>query len=194
MTPQTQQRVRDFSTALRSVGGAATVVRNGTAAAAAIEEAMGRGDGPRTVLYEPSPIGDRLGLVLALRARGLDPRPAASAGAGIDAVRVGVTGAALAVAESGSLLIGGHPGGWGLTTILPWVHIALLDPADVVPDLTTAFGRFHARFQAGERNWVWVTGPSKTADIAKTLVMGIHGPNQLRVLIVDDAHAAAASR
>lgn len=193
MTPQTQQLVRAFGIALRSVGGQAQVVRNGTAAAAVVEEALGRGGGSRAVLYEPSPLGERLGLPLALRARGLEPHAAESVRDDIDSMRVGVTHAALGVAESGSLLVGGHAGGWGLTTILPWVHIALLDPADLVADLAAAFERFHARFQAGERNWVWITGPSKTADIAKTLVTGIHGPNQLRVLIVDDGRGSESA-
>lgn len=190
MTPEAQQLARGFTSALRFVGGQAKVVRTGTEAAAAIEDALGRDEAGRAVLYEPSPLADRIGLPLALRARGLELLPAAAAGARIDKIRVGITPATLGIAETGTILVGGQPGGWGLTTILPWVHVALLDAGDIVADLASAFGRFHERFAAGERDWVWISGPSKTADIAKTLVMGIHGPNQVRVLIVDNGGGA----
>ena len=70
--------------------------------------------------------------------------------------------------------------------MLPWVHIAVLRERDISPDIATAFKDFEARFAAGRRNWVWISGPSRTADIAQQLVRGIHGPNALHALIVGD--------
>ena len=189
MALETHPLVRGFSTAVCQVGGAVRTVQSGFELAAAIESVVREQTGPRALLYEPFPLVDRLGLPLALRARGVDMVQVAAAGNRAAELRVGLTGAAIGVAETGSLLIGGRPGGWGLATVLPWVHIAVLDVADLAADSTVAFRLFAERFAAGERDWVWVTGPSKTADIAKTLVMGIHGPNRLEVLIVDSGAA-----
>ncbi len=72
-------------------------------------------------------------------------------------------------------------------TALPWVHVVALSEESIRPSLTAAFAEFRERFEAGERDWVWITGPSKTADIAKTLVTGIHGPNRLEVLVYSAA-------
>lgn len=180
------QRVRDFSNALRFAGGNCRTVTNGFETAAAIESIVAAQGDQRSLLYEPCELADQLGLPLALSARGIRLEPVHGVGASAAEFRVGLTAAPLAIAESGTLLIGGHNGGWGLATILPWVHVALLRSSDLAPDLVTAFDSFHQRFEHGERNWVWITGPSKTADIAKTLVMGIHGPNALEVLVVDD--------
>lgn len=174
-----------FSAALRHVGGRARAVDSGFALAAALEEIVRREGGPRALLYDSLPLLERLGLPLALRARGIDLVPVAEAGADVSEFRVGLTGAALGVVETASLLVGGAPGGWGLATVLPPVHVVVLDIADLTERFDEAFARFVARFAAGEREWVWITGPSKTADIAKVLVMGIHGPNRLEVLVID---------
>jgi len=185
MAIETHPLVHSFSTAVRQVGGAVQTARGGFELAAAIESVVREQSGPRAVLYDPFPLVEQLGLPLALRARGIDMIEVSAAGSRAPELRVGLTGAAIGVADTGSLLVGGRQGGWGLATVLPWVHIAVVDVADLAADSTIAFGRFAERFAAGERDWVWITGPSKTADIAKTLVMGIHGPNRLEVMLVD---------
>jgi L-lactate dehydrogenase complex protein LldG len=114
----------------------------------------------------------------------VDLLPVARAGDKLPHLRVSFTGAELAVAETGTLMIGGRPGGWGLASVLPWVHVVLVRADDVFADLPAAFARFNERLSAGERDWVWITGPSRTADIGHTLVMGAHGPNALRVLVL----------
>ena len=102
-------------------------------------------------------------------------------------ILVGLTGADLAVAESGSILLGGQPGSSGLVSILPWVHLVLIHADSLVPDIDTAFEHIASRLEAGEGDWVWITGPSRTADIAHTLVLGAHGPNALHVMILGDS-------
>lgn len=190
MAPSVQENVAAFCSALRFVGGEATVVTGGFEAAAAVERFTREAGTGREVLYEPFDLAEELGLPLSLKARGLRLLPVASAGKGAAAAAVGLTGAVLAVAESGTLLVGGRPGGWGLATVLPWVHVALIRAEDIRVDLADAFLEFRLRFEEGERDWVWISGPSKTADIAKTLVTGIHGPNAVRVLVLDAAGAS----
>ena len=175
-----------FTDALAGLGGRARQLA-GTAAVADTIDGIVRGqDGPRRVLYEPDPLIEHLGLPLALSARGVQLVAVSDAGSATADFTVGLTCAELAVARSGSLLVGGAPGGWGLAAVLPRLHIALVRVADIEPDLTAAFPRFADAFGAGRRNWVWISGPSKTADIAMQLVKGVHGPNQLEVLMIED--------
>mgnify|MGYP001818970129 CR=1 FL=1 len=175
-----------FADALANLGGRSRRVA-GTAAVADSIDAIVRAHGEsRRVLYEPDALIDRLGLSLALSARGVQLVPVAEAGESAADIAVGLTRAELAVARSGSLLVGGHPGGWGLAAVLPRVHVALVQEADIELDLSAAFPRFARACEDGRRNWVWISGPSKTADIAMQLVKGVHGPNQLEVLVLED--------
>jgi L-lactate utilization protein LutC len=143
------------------------------------------------VLVESGALMEALGLRIALRARGINLIPVAEAGTDLGAIEIGLTCAELAIAQSGTLLVGGQVGGWGIASALPRVHIALVRESDIESNLAAAFPRFHEAFIAGQQNWVWVSGPSKTADIAMQLVTGVHGPNILEVLVVADGAGSA---
>ncbi|HJO04543.1 MAG TPA: LUD domain-containing protein [Acidobacteriota bacterium] len=186
MTAQVKENVERFRSALDSLGGTTRVLRSGFALGEAIDEIVRSQPPPPALLYEPFALADEMGLYLALRARGVDLVPVREAGDRAADMSVGLTGAELAIAESGTLIVGGQPGGWGLATVLPWVHIAVLRARDIVPDVAAAFEGFERRFAGGERNWVWISGPSRTADIVQELVKGIHGPNALHVFLVSD--------
>jgi len=171
----------------RALGQAAGTVQRLSApreVAAAIAKTAQR-QGVREVLYDPVEFADRNNLKLLLAAHGVELIPVSDAGERARHLRVAVTGAEFAIAETGTLVVGGRPGGWGLASVLPWVHIVLLPAADIVADLPTAFERFATRLAAGEGEWLWITGPSRTADIAKVMVLGAHGPNALQVLVVE---------
>jgi L-lactate dehydrogenase complex protein LldG len=163
-----------FTAVLQQAGGSVERVAGSHDVAAAIAAAAHE-QGAREILYDPSAVIEGLQLKMKLAARGVDLLPVARAGDKLPHLRVSFTGAELAVAETGTLMIGGRPGGWGLASVLPWVHVVLV---------RAAFARFNERLSAGERDWVWITGPSRTADIGHTLVMGAHGPNALRVLVL----------
>lgn len=180
-----------FVAALGALGGRAHGVGRGAAAADVIETIVREHSDTAAVLYEPCGLIDELGLHLGLRARGVELLSVADAGQRATQLGVGLTCAQVAIAESGTLLVGGDAGGWGLAAALPRVHIALLRPSAIEPDLTAAFTRFRHAFADGQRNWVWVSGPSKTADIAMQMVTGVHGPNALDVLIVDEDTGAS---
>ena len=175
-----------FIAALHALGGNARCVADAREAADVVESIVRSGAEVTDVICEEGALLDSLGLRLALRARGVRLIPVADAGSGVGAVQVGLTCAELAIAQSGTLLVGGAPGGWGLAAALPRLHIALVRAGDIERDLAAAFPRFKEMFAAGSRDWVWVSGPSKTADIAMQLVTGVHGPNVLEVLIVPD--------
>lgn len=172
-----------FAAVLEQAGGSVERLSRSNDVAAVIAAAA-REQGAREVLYEPCDAIEALQLKMKLAARRVELLPVARAGDKLPHLRVSLTGAELAVAETGTLLVGGRPGGWGLASVLPWVHLVVVRADDVVADLPAAFARFSKRLSAGERDWVWITGPSRTADIGHTLVMGAHGPNSLRVLVL----------
>lgn len=187
MSPPEQQLVAGFVRALRLVGGKARPVDGATAVAGVIEERLQAAGGARQVLCDRGDLVERIGLPLALRARGIDLVTVRDAGRRAPELRVGLTEARMGVSESGTVVVGGQNGGWGLASALPWAHVVLLRREDIVPDIAAAFVALGDLWAVGDRDWVWITGPSRTADIAKTLVTGVHGPNDLEVLVLPGA-------
>lgn len=89
----------------------------------------------------------------------------------VDEFDFGITRASGAIAESGTLILNDQDTSDRLAALAPWVHVAVLREADLVrtiPDAIARLGRCP--------NTVWVTGPSKTADIEGILIEGVHGP------------------
>jgi len=99
-------------------------------------------------------------------------------------VDVAITGTRGAIAETGSLLLWPDASEPRLMSLVPPVHIALLNRQQIYPTLAEVMaGQNWA--QSMPTNALLISGPSKTADIEQTLAYGIHGPQQLIVLIID---------
>jgi hypothetical protein len=92
---------------------------------------------------------------------------------------VGVTMVDLAVAETGSLLIGNLPGRRRLHSLAPPIHLAICRRDALVASLGDAMRSLP------ERTAVFVSGPSRTADIEGVLVRGVHGPRELWLAVID---------
>jgi L-lactate dehydrogenase complex protein LldG len=95
----------------------------------------------------------------------------------------GVTDVRFAVAETGSLVIDGSGDRGRALSLVPPVHVAIVEAENILPDLVDLFERL-ARDQT-PANTVIITGPSKTADIEMNLVTGVHGPGVVHVLLVE---------
>jgi L-lactate dehydrogenase complex protein LldG len=94
----------------------------------------------------------------------------------------GVTEVDFAVAETGSLAIRHRPEHGRLLSLVPFVHIAIVQPKDLLPDLIDLFERLA---QEGTGSGVTIiSGPSKTSDIEMTLVQGVHGPNIVKIFLL----------
>ena len=93
---------------------------------------------------------------------------------------VGITGAQAALAETGSVALYSGAGRSRLVSLLPDVHIVLLPAELIVPDLITWEA---VRPEILPEKIVFISGPSKTADIEQTLVVGAHGPKRFEVII-----------
>jgi L-lactate dehydrogenase complex protein LldF len=99
-------------------------------------------------------------------------------------VRAGVTGVLVGIAETGSLVLISGAGQTLTASLLPEIHVAVLRTSGILPTLADALRRPELRTaQAG----VIVTGPSRTADIEMTLTIGVHGPGELHVFLIDDS-------
>jgi L-lactate dehydrogenase complex protein LldG len=97
----------------------------------------------------------------------------------------GVTAAAFAVAETGSLALFASPERSRLTSLAPPIHIALVKEEQILPDLLDFYTELGARSQADFPSHITlITGPSKTSDIEMTLVKGVHGPLEVHVILI----------
>jgi L-lactate dehydrogenase complex protein LldG len=144
----------------------------------------------------------RHNLPMALK-RGADPRLAAlpwerertlevSVGPSDGNDLVALSHAFGAAAESGTLMLVSGPDNPTTLNFLPDTHIVVIDANDVAGDYETLWRRLRERFGDGAmpRTVNLITGPSRSADIEQTLILGAHGPRRLHVIVVGDAAAA----
>jgi L-lactate dehydrogenase complex protein LldG len=89
----------------------------------------------------------------------------------VDDYEFGITQAAGAIAETGSIILKDATTSSRLGALAPWVHIALVSKQQIFPDLFSAVTSL-----GDDPNIIWCTGPSKTADVEGILIQGVHGP------------------
>ncbi|HUJ11000.1 MAG TPA: lactate utilization protein [Verrucomicrobiae bacterium] len=106
--------------------------------------------------------------------------------AGIRDADLGVTGCDCLVAQTGSVIVSTHSAGDRALSVLPPTHLIIAHRSQIVPDLDAAIMWLRERYRG---HWPsalsLITGPSRTADIEKILVMGAHGPKRIAVYFVD---------
>jgi L-lactate dehydrogenase complex protein LldG len=93
-----------------------------------------------------------------------------------------------AVAETGTLVMTASPDNPTTLNFLPDNHVVVLDAKDVSGDFETAIGKLRERYGQGTLPRVvnMITGPSRSADIEQTLILGAHGPRRLHVIVVGE--------
>ena len=94
----------------------------------------------------------------------------------------GITDVTYAVAETGSLVIRSSAVHGPSVSLVPPIHVAILEPKNFLPDLVDLFERLKA--DADPASVVLITGPSKTSDIEMNLVVGVHGPCKVQLFIL----------
>jgi len=98
---------------------------------------------------------------------------------------VGITGALLGVAETGSVLLASRPGENLLVASLASIHVVLLDLDQLVVSLGDALARLPEMFPEGlPANMAFISGPSRSADIEQSLAIGAHGPMEVHVIVI----------
>ena len=100
----------------------------------------------------------------------------------LDAADGVVTGCAVAIAETGTLILDGSAGqGRRVLTLIPDYHLCVVFPDQIVADVPQALARLEAT-----RPLTMISGPSATSDIELNRVEGVHGPRTLEVIIVGE--------
>ncbi len=97
----------------------------------------------------------------------------------LDAVAGVVTGCAVAIAETGTVIMDHGPGqGRRILTLVPDFHLVVVRADQVAADLPDALGRLDPT-----RPHTLISGPSATSDIELIRIEGVHGPRNLHILV-----------
>lgn len=97
---------------------------------------------------------------------------------------IGLTGCHCAIGETGTVLLLGSPATPKATALLPETHICVVSKSRVVATMEDAFALMRDEIGAPPRSIFFVSGPSRTADIEQTLVIGAHGPYRVHVILI----------
>ncbi len=106
---------------------------------------------------------------------------------------VGITGADYAVAETGSVVVLPRRGLSRLVSLVPPVHVAIVRPQEIVENLDDLFVLQRLAYHRGEMAPYMnlITGPSRTADIEQTIVIGVHGPKEAHMVLLGPTNPGA---
>lgn len=181
-----------FAAEVVGVGGEAFVCDDLSAAREVVLR-LCREAGARTALCWQHELLDRLGLAAMLGEAGIE-HVDYDVLAGLDAVRqksailaadVGITSCEYALAETGTLVMLSRPGRERVASLLPPLHIAVVERSQILPDLYDAMQKFQELgLQGLPSSAVLITGPSKTGDMELELTTGVHGPGRWCVVVV----------
>jgi L-lactate dehydrogenase complex protein LldG len=100
---------------------------------------------------------------------------------------VGITMAQAAIAETGTLVLEAETERHRLVSLLPPVHIAIVYARNIVLTIGDALSQLRGNeSEPMSRAITFITGPSRTADIELTLTVGVHGPKELHVIVINE--------
>lgn len=104
----------------------------------------------------------------------------------LESCEAGVTGCEVLVAQTGGIMVSVQTAGGRALSVLPPHHVVIARASQMVPDLTAAFEHVKKKYGKAFPSFMsFITGPSRTGDIERILVLGAHGPKRLTVLLVD---------
>lgn len=105
----------------------------------------------------------------------------------LDSIQVGISWAAFAIAETGAIVEFSTDDALRLVSALPLVHISVMRAADMIATLREAAAPIRNFYNENSlnANVSFISGPSRTADIEMRLILGVHGPAETHVIIVN---------
>jgi len=100
---------------------------------------------------------------------------------------VAITGCEALVARTGSILLSAVLAGGRTTSVYAPVHFCIAHTSQLVYDVKDGIQQMKDKYPDSLPSLItFATGPSRTADIEKTLVVGVHGPKEVYVFLVDE--------
>jgi L-lactate dehydrogenase complex protein LldG len=198
-----------FQQALEAVSGHCSIVHTHEEAARAIQQIVERkASGPPAMLRtltQPLPKGEEREVV------GSDSRPRRVAVSDSSLVKrilgllkteavfleapnqselfdcdMGITTAQWAIAETGTLVLESEHERHRLTSLVPPVHVAIIQASGIRRTMSEILELIKNPEVGLSRTVTFITGPSRTSDIELTLAIGVHGPGELHVIVIDD--------
>jgi L-lactate dehydrogenase complex protein LldG len=158
-----------FSAELTALGGHVYIAHDPTQARDYIEKLIVDRGGPV-----------RMATRAAVTRLGLPPMPFEGP---LSDVKIGVTQADYALADTGTLVVFSEAGEGRTLSLLPPLHVAVLEESRILAGLDELMEREPA-FPERSSAMIFITGPSRTADIERTLTVGVHGPGELHVVVL----------
>jgi len=102
-------------------------------------------------------------------------------------MHAGITNCEYLIARLGSIMVSSKQSSGRRLNVFPESHIVIAYSSQLVPDIKDALKKMQEKYHNNLPSLITViTGPSRTADIEKTLVMGAHGPKQLYLFLIDE--------
>ena len=173
--------VERFKQALEAVAGHCFVVRDEAEAAEVLRQIVGRRDSRRVAVSDSKLAGRVLGLAA--------PPSEVFENATVETLfecDLGVTGAQWGVAETGTLVIESDAERNRLASLVPSAHVAVVEARNIRHTLGEVLRAINERGEGGlSRAITFITGPSRTSDIELTLAIGVHGPAELYVVVIE---------
>jgi L-lactate dehydrogenase complex protein LldG len=164
-------RLVDYKATVRRVGDAAGV-------AGAVAEALAAHGAARVLVAAGVPAAWRPADVDLVEDAGFSARE-------LDGFDGTLTGCATAVAETGTIILDGSPlSGRRALTLVPDVHVCVVETGQVVGSVPEAIAFLEERVREQRRPVTLISGPSATSDIELNRVEGVHGPRKLEVVLV----------
>jgi L-lactate dehydrogenase complex protein LldG len=180
--------IERFESELKRIGGMAYRAPDKASACEQLGSLARQRDVRRAVAWaglDQEVLASLAGLEVYLDEKGGDPERLVQEAARAD---LGVTAVDYALADTGTLVLLSGEGRARSVSLLPPLHVAILDAEKILPGLDEFFGLYGFDDGSSVRRLnsavTFITGPSRTADIELTLVVGVHGPQELHVILV----------
>jgi L-lactate dehydrogenase complex protein LldG len=109
----------------------------------------------------------------------------------LEQCEVGISGCDALIAQTASVLVTTHSAGGRALSVLPPHHVVVATSDQMVTTMADGFAILREKHDGNWPSFIsFITGPSRTADIERVLVLGAHGPKKLTVILIGDGSSS----